>query len=206
MCSLAPVSTPPTKPAILGYKEEGTQAARHSALAGPAPSLTRLVALAGPIQQQRQAAVGRGSVCPAALGSRGLRRVEDHSVVDGKLAERRHGLTDPMEDLSQLVEEGQGVRRSCRESSQWSVRRPASPTLPQGERPCWCSSSLPTAKNFLSSRTWSLGCIHLLDYSNLRFPEKKIHMYYTSIQLFDIQKTREMNMGREFHSISFCTY
>lgn len=132
MCSLAPVSTPPTKPAILGYKEEGTQAARHSALAGPAPSLTRLVALAGPIQQQRQAAVGRGSVCPAALGSRGLRRVEDHSVVDGKLAERRHGLTDPMEDLSQLVEEGQGVRRSCRESSQWSVRRPASPLSPRG--------------------------------------------------------------------------
>lgn len=38
--------------------------------------------------------------------------MEDHSVVDGKLAERRHGLTDPMEDLSQLVEEGQGVRRS----------------------------------------------------------------------------------------------
>lgn len=83
---------------------------------------------------------------------------------------------------------------------------PCIPPLPQGERPCWCSSSLPTAKNFLSSRTWSLGYIHFLDYSNLRFPEKKIHMYYTSIQLSDIQKTREMNMGREFHSISFCTY
>lgn len=37
---------------------------------------------------------------------------EDHSVLDGKPAERRrHSITDPLEDLSQLVEEGQGARR-----------------------------------------------------------------------------------------------
>lgn len=42
--------------------------------------------------------------------------MEDHSVMDGELVEaRKPGLPDPMEELSQLVEEGQGRRRSCRE-------------------------------------------------------------------------------------------
>lgn len=39
--------------------------------------------------------------------------MEDHSVMDGELVEaRKPGLPDPMEELSQLVEEGQGRRRS----------------------------------------------------------------------------------------------
>lgn len=37
---------------------------------------------------------------------------KDHSVTDGELVERRkHSLPDPMEELSQLAEEGQGGRR-----------------------------------------------------------------------------------------------
>lgn len=40
---------------------------------------------------------------------------KDHSIVDRKPVERKHGLLDPMEELSQLVEEGQRRRRSCRE-------------------------------------------------------------------------------------------
>ena len=40
---------------------------------------------------------------------------KDHSVVDRKPVERKHALLNPMEELSQLVEEGQGRRRSCRE-------------------------------------------------------------------------------------------
>lgn len=37
---------------------------------------------------------------------------KDHSVVDRKPVERKHALLNPMEELSQLVEEGQGRRRS----------------------------------------------------------------------------------------------
>lgn len=41
---------------------------------------------------------------------------EDHSVVGAELVEgRKHGVPDPVEDLSQLAEEGQGGRRSCRD-------------------------------------------------------------------------------------------
>lgn len=54
------------------------------------------------------------SLAPAAADLRGSEvSEEDRSVLDGKLAERRrHGLPDPMEDVRQLVEEGQGRRRS----------------------------------------------------------------------------------------------
>lgn len=49
----------------------------------------------------------------ADLGSREVEwNGKDHSVVDRKPVERKHGLLDPMEELSQLVEEGQGRRRS----------------------------------------------------------------------------------------------
>lgn len=41
---------------------------------------------------------------------------KDHSATDGELVERRkHSLPDPMEELSQLAEEGQGRRRRCKE-------------------------------------------------------------------------------------------
>lgn len=43
---------------------------------------------------------------------------KDHSVTDGELVDRRkHSLPDPMEELSQLAEEGQGRRRCCREKN-----------------------------------------------------------------------------------------
>lgn len=49
----------------------------------------------------------------ADLGSREVEwNGKDHSVVDRKSVERKHGLLDPMEELGQLVEEGQGRRRS----------------------------------------------------------------------------------------------
>lgn len=68
------------------------------------------------------------SLAPAAADLRGSEvSEEDHSVLDGKLAERRrHGLPDPMEDVRQLVEEGQGRRRSCREKG----RRVSVPSFP----------------------------------------------------------------------------
>ena len=60
---------------------------------------------------------------------------EDHSVLDGKPAERRrHSLADPLEDLSQLVEEGQGAGRRCRErpvSAHPTPPMPTQPRLPQ---------------------------------------------------------------------------
>lgn len=51
---------------------------------------------------------------------------EDHLVMGAELVEgRNHGLPDPVEDLSQLADEGQGGRRSCREQ-----KRPMSLYLP----------------------------------------------------------------------------
>ena len=111
------VSTPPAKLAKVGRKGEGIQAARYSAWARSAPPRIRLATLAGPIQLQETGCRGRLALLvwqPWGPGGQGGQ--EDHSVMDRKPAERRgHGLADPMEDLSQLVEEGQGSRRSCRE-------------------------------------------------------------------------------------------
>lgn len=82
---------------------------------------------------------------------------EDHSVLDGKPAERRrHSITDPLEDLSQLVEEGQGARRRCRERSVSACPTPPAPhvatpplkTLPPAPSP----PPLPTGENFPFSR------------------------------------------------------
>lgn len=44
----------------------------------------------------------------------GSGEVAIHSVMDRKPAERKYGFLDPMEELSQLAEEGQR-RRDCRE-------------------------------------------------------------------------------------------
>lgn len=76
--------------------------------AGPTP-LGAQPATGGLLQMSDSASV------TADLGSREVEwNGKDHSVVDRKSVERKHGLLDPMEELGQLVEEGQGRRRSCR--------------------------------------------------------------------------------------------
>lgn len=57
-------------------------------------------------------------------------------MLDGKLAERRrHGLADPLEDLSQLVEEGQGAgRRWIKPQHQEAEEQGGQQALTEGQR------------------------------------------------------------------------